>query len=105
MLFMLKRLCNLALLNKINIMETKTIKLIKEPNSLGWSKVIYTDGTTKYVSVINTILNQVKKYNVNYDDARYLADNYLDVIFQIYNAERYNPELLDSIMNEWEKNN
>tara|TARA_R110000824_G_scaffold303553_2_gene491293 strand:+ start:1643 stop:1786 length:144 start_codon:yes stop_codon:yes gene_type:complete len=32
-------------------MKTKTIKLIKEPNSLGWSKVIYTDGTTKYVKI------------------------------------------------------
>jgi len=82
-----------------------TIKLIKEPNSLGWSKVIYTDGTTKYVRVINTILNQVKEYNVNYDYARYLADNYLDTIFQIYNAERYHVDLLDSIMEEWEKQN
>ena len=37
-------------------MKTKTIKLIKEPNSLGWSKVIYTDGTTKYVKVEKTII-------------------------------------------------
>lgn len=55
--------------------------------------------------IINTILNQLKNYNVNYDYARYLADSYLDTIFEIYNAERYHIELLDNIMDEWEKLN
>ena len=55
--------------------------------------------------IINTILNQLKNYNGNYDKKRYLADYYLDTIFEIYNAERYHVELLDNIMNEWEKLN
>ena len=55
--------------------------------------------------IINTILNQLKNYNVNYDYARYLADSYLDTIFEIYNAEKYHIELLDNIMDEWEKLN
>jgi hypothetical protein len=56
-------------------------------------------------NIIKTILNTINKYNGNYDKKRYLADYYLDTIFQIYNAERYNTDLLDNIMNEWEKNN
>ena len=55
--------------------------------------------------IINTILNTIKKYNGNYDKKRYLADYYLDTIFEIYNAERYHINLLDSIMDEWEKLN
>ncbi len=55
--------------------------------------------------IIKTILNNINKYNVNYDYARYLADSYLDTIFEIYNAERYHIDLLDSIMQEWEKQN
>jgi len=55
--------------------------------------------------IINTILNTINKYNGNYDYARYLADSYLDTIFEIYNAERYHVDLLDSIMDEWEKQN
>jgi hypothetical protein len=35
--------------------ETNEIKLIKEPNSLGWSKVIYTDGSIKYLKIEKTI--------------------------------------------------
>lgn len=55
--------------------------------------------------IINTILNTINKYNGNYDKKRYLADYYLDTIFEIYNAERYHINLLDSIMDEWEKLN
>ena len=55
--------------------------------------------------IIKTILNTINKYNGNYDKKRYLADYYLDVIFEIYNVERYNIDLLDSIMGEWEKQN
>lgn len=55
--------------------------------------------------IIKTILYNINKYNVNYDYARYLADSYLDTIFEIYNAERYHIDLLDNIMEEWEKQN
>lgn len=55
--------------------------------------------------IIKKILYNINKYNVNYDYARYLADRYLDTIFEIYNAERYHVDLLDSIMEEWEKLN
>jgi len=61
-------------------------------------------------SIIEKILWKINKHeriygNVNYDYARYLADNYLDYCFQIYNAERYNVDLLDSIMYKWEEQN
>jgi hypothetical protein len=55
--------------------------------------------------IIKRILNTINKYNGNYDKKRYLADSYLDTIFEIYNAERYHVDLLDSIMEEWEKQN
>ena len=46
---------------KTKKMKKKKIKLIKEPNALGWAKVIYTDGTSTHYFISKSDYMKVKK--------------------------------------------
>jgi|21_taG_2_1085346.scaffolds.fasta_scaffold27090_5 hypothetical protein len=41
-------------------MEKKKIKLIKEPNALGWAKVIYTDGSSAHYLLSKSDYKKIK---------------------------------------------